>query len=353
MTDVAVGGDQFRSVLIHSSMRGDASGARARGIHAGELNPSWHYRSFHQAHLWLQVHQAHAPQGDTGVLGIYSEAAAATAATAARRLDVVAVASGGGEKEALVVAALVDHGYAVHYFPVDISVELALRSAETADQAGLVCTPIAGDISAMPDFPGWLEAHRDSSAGVDVAQAESDSTVATVVTAFGITPNMHPQVLFPWLRGLLGSHGELLISANLFTSWPEILPQYDNPETAEWLRQLLVDWGIASLLSPVRFTAEDVDGIPAVIASADWLADRSWQFDGEEIDVRAGDRLQIFFSLRFTPELFAATCESHGLVVVEEFIDELAGEGVWRVRALLPAEGAGGHNRADDGPADE
>lgn len=353
MTALAGGSGTLRPVLIHSSLRVDDADVRARSLSSGQVDPSLHYRSFYQAQLWWQVHQAHAPSGDRGVLDIYAKAAAATAARAAGQLNLVAVASGGGEKEGTLVSALVAQGNDVHYIPVDISVELALRSAEGADQGGLACTPIAGDISAMADFRAWLDAQPGASTRDEYPGAEVRAATATVVTAFGITPNMRPQVLFPWLRALVGAEDELLISANLLTSWQEILPQYDNPETATWLRQLFVDWGVASSLSSITFRVGDVDGIPAVIASAYWLTDQRWQSGAGEQHEPAGAELRVFFSLRFTPELFAATCEEFGLQVVDEFIDESSGEGVWRVRALLPAEGPGSHGRAGDGPAEQ
>lgn len=281
----------MRSVLIHSSLRADDADVRARCLSSGQVDPSLHYRSFHQAQLWWQVHQAHAPKGDRGVLGIYTMAASATASGAARRLHVVAVASGGGEKEATLVRALVEQGSDVHYFPVDISVELALRSAEGAERGGLACTPIAGDISAMPDFRGWLNTQQGALAGDENPEADSTAVVAKV--------------------------------------------------------------GVASSLSPIRFHVGEVDGIPAVVASAHWLADQQWRFGAEEQLAPAGEELRVFFSLRFTPELFAAMCERFGLEVLEEFIDESSGEGVWRVRALLPAEGPGSHGRAGDSPAEQ
>lgn len=337
MTRSTLGG--LEVVRVHSSMRSQAlAGTRARALRLGEVDPSMHYRSAYQADLWWRVHQTFAPQQQAGPLGIYEDIAAAVGADCGDAV-VVAVGAGGGEKEALVVRACAATGTELRYIPIDVGLELALRSAEAAAGLDVPALPVVGDITAMNDTDAWMQQIADGR--------------KRLITAYGITPNIDPDVLLGRLGGLIGPRGEALVSANLLTSWEDVLPQYDNGPTRQWLWQLVVDWGLADLLTPVRFEVTEVRGIPAVIAVADWIADDRIEIDNEVVPVTAGQPLRLFTSRRFTPELFTETCARAGFDVIETHLDPSGQEGVWRLQWSLPPEGSSGDDGAQDGPHDQ
>lgn len=314
----------LHTVRVHDSMRSQArAGERVAAVRAAQIDPSLHYRSARQADLWWRVHTAHAPQNSGGPLEIYRRIAT-SAALGDGPVGVIGVGAGGGEKEALVVQACAAQDANLHYIPIDVGLELALRSADAGAGLGITVSPVVGDVVAMAGADRWL---------TELAPAKR-----RLVTAYGITPNISPDSLFPRLHEMAGASGELLISANLLTSWEEVLPQYDNPQTAEWLWQLVLDWGLAPLLGPIRFEVSEVSGIPAVVALAEWGTDAQIELDGEFVQVCAGQPLRLFTSRRFTEELFSATCEAHGFEVRESFVDPSGQEGVWRVCPSTPAE---------------
>lgn len=326
-------------VRVHSSMRSQAlAGTRAQAIRSGEVDPSLHYRSAYQADLWWRVHKAFAPQRGDRPLRIYDDMAQAVAADY-DDVVVVAVGAGGGEKEALVVHACATRGADLMYIPIDVGLELALRSAEAAAGFDIPALPVVGDITAMTDAEEWMQ--------------QMTGARNRLVTAYGITPNIAPEPLLGRLGGLAGSHGEVLVSANLLTQWEEVLPQYDNGPTSQWLWQLVVDWGLADLLTPLRFEETEVGGIPAVVAVADWIADTEIEIDDDMVAVTAGEPLRLFTSRRYTPELFGETCSKAGLNVVATYLDPSGQEGVWRVRPLLPAEGSSGDDPTQDRPHEQ
>lgn len=302
------------------------------------LDPAVHYLTPAQADLWWRVHREHAPGSDQGVLPCYRDAAAAAVRHLPGDVVVVGLGAGGGEKEAAVVEAVVANRPSrdVCFVAVDVGLELALRSVEAIAQMGVRADPVVGDMLAMSELGGWLD--------------ERYPRHRRLVTGFGITPNVRPGELWPLIGSVAGAQGLALVSANLFTSWSEILPQYDNPETAEWLGQVVVDWGLQGHLSPVRFEASTVDGVPAVVAVCTWLRDVVVTLDGTAVPVAAGSDLRLFFSLRFTPEQVRALAFTQGWKVEGEFVGAGGQEGVWLLRRSLPAEGPSGYEGADDGP---
>jgi hypothetical protein len=129
----------------------------------------------------------------------------------------------------------------------------------------------------------------------------------------------------------------LLLSANLSplpypASVPHILPQYDNPFAHAWFRGLLDSLG---------FPAADLDVIVQAHAlSADG---QLWQMRAEahcqqhvhltlydeHFEFQAGERLQLFFSNRFTPQMLPQLLAEAGLTVVEAFLFASQEEGIY------------------------
>jgi hypothetical protein len=296
-------------------------------LRSSAIDPAFHYAGVRQADLWLKVHQAHAPGSlDEDFERIYRDLADDVARTLrGETVHVIGLGPGGGEKEAWVLQALQRHGCRVRYTPVDISPELALQSAETAEAlTGCPSYPVVGDLSMLTEQPDWL--------------ADSDET--RLYTAFGLTPNFRPSALLGVLRVVLRRQDHLLISANLAPvvvdddadyrrACTSVIGQYDNHETREWLKEVLIEWGIAPMLSEPVFDISELEGIGGFFANSQWLTDAQFEVDGETFTVTAGDRLRLFFSLRYTRRRLESTLSEYGLRIDHGYEAANGQEGVY------------------------
>ena len=330
----------LRPVWVHSSLRARALREKRRdSLGRGAVDHGFHYQGARQAELWLDVHRRHAPAFADPAFGeIFRRLAAETAAElAGRAVHVIGLGPGGGEKEAWLLQALRAAGCALRYTPVDASLELALLSAEAASaHVETEILPVAGDLSLLEELPAWL--------GRYPAQE------ARVYTAFGLAPNFLPSRLFAWLAAAAGGRDVLLLSANLAplpagedsddayrAACAAVLPQYDNPETRAWLRQILLDWGVAAHLGAPCFQIQPFEEILGFAAHCEWLSAVRFAWEGAPFEAAAGEALRLFFSLRYTPGRLARALAPHGLALRQGHVTPCGQEGVWRVARLAPA----------------
>jgi len=310
---------------------------RRKSLQEGKIHHGFHYQGAKQAELWLEVHRKHAPLSRrSDFIEIFHRLSSRVAeGLAGKSVHVIGLGPGGGEKEAWLLAALHAHKCALRYTPIDTSLELALLSAETATpHVGGKTFPIAGDLSLLTELRARLECFP----------AEE----VRVFTAYGIAPNFAPAELFGGLQSVLRPQDLLLLSANLAPgasadvldadyhfSCKQLLPQYDNPETTRWLSQILVDWGISKELSEPCFEIEHIGEIKGLFAHCEWLKDSSFLWEGAPFTARAGDKVRLFFSLRYTPDRLKKTLEAHGMNLRDGQITSCGQEGVWRVEHAL------------------
>ncbi len=324
----------LRPAWIHSSLRaGELGKKRLDSLLRGEVDHGFHYQGVKQAELWLEVHRRHAPlSADPSFAEIFRAISSETAeGLAGQAVHVIGLGPGGGEKEAWLLEALQAAGCRLRYTPIDASLELALLSADVAlPFVETEILPVAGDLSLLEELPAWLEHYPEEE--------------IRVYTAFGLTPNFLPSQIFPGLSGVLRGQDILLLSANLAPVGVEdgseeayraacegILPQYDNPETKAWLRQILVDWGIAANLGEPRFQVEPLEKILGFAAHCAWLCDVGFSWEGRGFQARQGDRLRLFFSLRYTLGRLAEVLKIYGLALGQGHVTDCGQEGVWRV----------------------
>lgn len=324
----------FRPVWIHDSLReGAHRQRRADSLRSGAIDHGFHYLGAQQAALWQAVHRCHAPHfADNSFAAMYrAEFGAVAVELVGRPVHVIGLGAGGGEKEAWLLEGLRQQGCHVRYTPVDTSLELALFSADVA--APYVhddMVPVVGNLLLLNELPDWL--------------ARYPQEEARIYTAFGLTPNFLPSQIFSALGACLREQDYLFLNANLApviagddslagyrAACAAVLPQYDNRETRTWLRQILVDWDIARHLSEPEFTVAPVEGILGFVAHARWLSDVTFPWEGADFRAREGERLRLFFSLRYTPVLLAETLALHGMLLGRGQMTANGQEGVWRV----------------------
>src|SRR5664279_4101469 len=245
-------------VAIHASQFPDnVQRALIESLRTRQVNHKFHYDSVKQTQQWLSLHQVFSPsRTDADCAATYDcSFAAVTAAVSrsgARRVHLIGLGCGGGQKDTRLLRLLQDSAKKQFYTPSDVSTAMVLVAwqAATAVVPPQDCFPLVCDLSSADDLPAVLDA-------LPVPNA------ARLVTFFGMIPNFEPQVILPRLASLLRAADSLLFSANLAPG-PDyadgvqsILPLYDNALTRDWLMTFLLDLGVAAADGELRFTVED------------------------------------------------------------------------------------------------
>lgn len=307
--------DTPEPVWIHPSRGMDAIAERRRNaLASGVIPPEFHYVGHRQTGLWLEVARCHAPAG----LGPFYRQALAELPLP-RVPHLIGLGPGSAQKEAW----LQERVRSTRFTPVDVSDSLALLAARRL--APLVehpPLPLVADLTRFPGLPGWL-------AGFDRGEPR-------LFSAFGVTPNLPPEELDPALRAFLRTGDLLLISANLIPNGDSdrILPQYDNPETREWLSELPRQWGLAPHLDPLEIRIEkEGPGLAKVVARSRWSETLRFPWAGTTFQAHRGNALLLFSSLRYTPEAFAARLRKSGLEPIGTAISPAGDEGLWLTKA--------------------
>jgi L-histidine Nalpha-methyltransferase len=295
------------------------------------VNHKFHYDSVKQTQQWLALHQAFSPsRTDADCAATYDRSFAAVAERiGARRVHLIGLGCGGGQKDTRLLKLLQDSGRKVFYTPSDVSTAMVITAwqAATAVVRRQDCFPLVCDLSSADDLPAVLEALPVSDA-------------ARLVTFFGMIPNFEPQVILPRLAGLVRSADYLLFSANLApgpdyaAGVQRILPLYDNALTRDWLMTFLLDLGVETNDGALHFAIEDDpkgSGLKRVAANFRFVRPREIRVDTERFQFAAGESIRLFFSWRHTPALVRRLLGEHGLRVLDEWITQSGEEGVFLV----------------------
>ncbi len=285
------------------------------------IPPGWHYVSAQQSELWRELAAAHSPASEESVLAAYAEMFARVAAeSAGKALHLITLGAGSGEKERELVSLLRAAGCSLRITAVDISESLARETADKLSAGGVTnAQAVVGDFRV-----------------IDIEQFD-DEAGPRLFTAFGLSPNTKPGEFFHAISRLLGHGDQAMISANL---WPkgqaaeaEVLAQYDNPQTRRWLGRLFREWGLPDEACPaLDFSIGEIEGIAAVIAATEWPEKCATQFAQLPAAVgewSEGDSVDVFFSLRYTMELFSKHARDHGLSVRRRSASGCGREGVF------------------------
>ncbi len=292
----------------------------AAAAREGRFDGRLHYETPEQAAAWLRVHERHSPaRADPGVEALYERAATRVAADAAwRPAAVLSLGCGGGRKDAAILAALAAApaaaGEAPLYAPLDIS-EALVR------EAGEVC------LARVPglDVRGVVADLRDAAA---VRRAAGRLPGPRLVLFFGILPNLEPDEAWRVLGAAVALGDRCLLSANLApgADYAEgvrrVLPQYDNPETREWLALLPKRLGWRAAPVDMAFEVEPARGGPGVLRIV-------CRMGAEE-----GKPVELFASHRYRPELLREMAADAGFNVERGWVADSGEEGVFLVRRV-------------------
>ncbi len=300
-------------------------------LRSRRVNHKFHYDSVKQTAKWLALHQAYSPsRTDADCAEVYDKAfAEAARKIEARKVHLVGLGCGGGQKDTRLLKLLRESGKQIAYTPSDVSTAMVLeaRKAALAVLPEKDCHPLVCDLATADDLAAILD-----------QQIDPDST--RLITFFGMIPNFEPQIILPRLASLLHPADYLLFSANLAPG-PDyalgvqsILPLYDNDLTRDWLMTFLLDLGVELADGKLKFVVEeDADGgLRRVAAHFHFTRMRSITVDGETFEFRAGESFRLFFSYRHTPEKVRGLLGKFGIKVLEQWVTKSGEEGVFLCR---------------------
>jgi len=292
-----------------------------------QLNHKFLYDGARQSQKWLAVQKAHSPWAtDADCAETYHHAyVAATQQVRHGRVHVIGLGCGNGKKDARLINLLRSSGREVFYTPCDVSTAMVLVARQTVLETipDDNCTPLVCDLTTAQDLPEVLHSR--------VTDCES-----RIVTFFGMIPNFEPRLVLPRLAALIQQSDLLLLSANLVpctdyaAGMKEILPQYDNPITREWLLSFLLDLGVEPEDGALRFTIEDgVEGLKRVVARFHYQRTSELRIDNERFVFAAGDSIRLFFSYRYTPDRLQQLLGQHNIILLGQWVTKSGEEGVF------------------------
>lgn len=328
------------SVFIHPSQFPAAVAEQLRAsLRTRRMNHKFHYDTPRQAAAWLRVHEAYSPaRRDAECEQMYALAFAEVAKRLAGvgDLDVVSLGAGGGQKDALLLRALLAGNPAARcrYVPVDVSAGLSLVSRSAAVDAGVPaenCFPMVMDLAVEPDWAGALRG---------VTRAD----VRRVICFFGMLPNFESEWVFARLTQMLGPDDALLVSANLAPGpsyadgVAQVRPQYDNELTREWLLASLLNVGVERGDGAVSLGIEEWppgSGLLRIKGEFTFAKARTIRCEGEDFSFAVGERFQLFFSYRHTPEILAALFRQQGMRIADAWTNPAGDEGLFRIERRL------------------
>lgn len=295
-------------------------------LRARRVKHKFHYDSYKQAQKWLALHEAHSPAAhEPGCLAAYDTAFSSVADGFGNSpLHVIGLGCGGGQKDAALLQRLKLRGNTLLYTAVDVSLPLVITARQRVEglvgaSRGLVC-----DLEAADDLHDEL--------------CEC-STSQRIITFFGMMPNSEPGVILPRLRKILARGDSLLIGANLAPGTDyaagvhQVLRQYDNALTAEWLLAFPQDLGIERGDGDIQFAIEKCGGgLLRIRADFVFRKQRAIKLEETEFSFKPRERLQLFYSYRYTPELLKHVLSEHELHVQEQWLAPSGEEGVFMVK---------------------
>jgi L-histidine Nalpha-methyltransferase len=312
------------SIEIHSSqfpenVRRDL----IESLRTRKINHKFHYDSVKQTQKWLALHQIYSPtRNDENCRAIYEKSfEAAAAKIKSKNVHVIGLGCGGGQKDTRLLKLLKTRGKEIFYTPCDVSSVMVLVARQTA-LAILPeknCFPLVCDLATAGGLQKTLVTRHPS-----------------LVTFFGMIPNFEPQDILPKLASLIRPKDFLLFSANLApgknysVGMEKVLPQYDNPQTRDWLMTFLLDLEIEKSDGELRFEiADDSFGLKRLIANFHFKRARKIEIENSDFSFKAGEKIRLFFSYRHTPERVRKILTRQRLEVCEQWIAKSEEEGVF------------------------
>lgn len=324
----------FEQVYLHSSQFPDqVYQDYLAGFKQQNIPHKFHYDSVKQSQKWLKIHQVFSPsRNNQDCVVSYEQSFAKTAQILNNNslVELIGLGSGGGTKDTLLLSSLVTTNKKLIYYPIDVSLSLAVISAQKArnNYPQVLVKPIVCDLLYADNL---------------IQQLDQQNNSQKIITFFGMIPNFTPDEILPILNNFLNKDDLLLMSANLapgndyLTGIKKIMPQYDNNLTKDWLITILNDAGIIESNGQINFTIENDQKISDLKRiNAHFLLNEyvTLQLDEETIKWHKHDKIQLFFSYRYTTEKLKNILQEYNINVVEYWEAPNQEEGIYLCQKL-------------------
>ena len=325
------------SVTVHSSQFPEQLEAELlESLRTRKLNHKFLYEGRRQARKWQVIHQKYSPSrsdDDTQKLfeSVFDSVATQVKSPAAH---VIGLGCGTGTKDVQLLNKIRNRGIMLVYTACDTSVPLVLTARQKALE--ILDTRHVHDIVA--DLLTAEDLER-----VLITQTTGNST--RVITFIGMIPNFEPGEILDRVSTFLRPDDVLVFSANLApgddycAGVEKVLPQYDNPETRDWLLGGISEIGLERQDGELEFTIEDdEDSQDLLRIAADFVfsIDRTIEKSGEKFVFRAGDKLRVFYSYHHTPKTARDWLNRANIIVTDEQLTENQEEAIFICRKLAP-----------------
>lgn len=299
-----------------------------KSLRTRRLDPRLHYLGTGQSLRWLALHERLSPAATAAGLRVYQDCfQALTAKPPIATVSLVGLGVGGGWKEAQLVRQLNRASRCGRYVPVDVSADLVFTAAKTMNEAApdCPCHPLVADLAQADDLPAWLD---------QVLPGESPRWI----TCFGILPVFDSDLLAVRLNALIRPQDRLLLSANLApgddyaAGVAQVLPQYDNPATRDWLLATLREVGFKPEDGTLEFSvelADGTDGLRRIVGDFRLIKACAIELGSELFEFAPDEFIRVFQSHRHTPGRVRDFAAQAGLKLDGEWIDERGEEGVF------------------------
>ena len=282
--------------------------------------------------LWERLHLAHAPSCQEQPVSLHGKAIDCLVKQMGEScFQLISLGCGLAEKESHFLQHAGNRLLKVGL--VDGSGELVCEAKRRLNrrQPNLDIDATVADLSQIAE---WSELIPDDTRGV------------RVISLFGMMPNFAPGFLFPKLSAMCQEGDWLLVDSNLIPGEvddadlvPEsIQRQYDNDECRQWLMASLAELGVYENSGRLMFTVDTTDGelvLPRIRADFKFDVDVATAIAGEELIFRKGERLSVFYSIRYCHEMLPVILKTAGLVAVESWCSESGEDGVYLCRRTV------------------
>ncbi|MBP5973160.1 L-histidine N(alpha)-methyltransferase [Brasilonema sp. CT11] len=320
----------FEQVYVHPSQFPDkVYQDYLAGFSLKQINHKFHYDSVKQSQKWLRIHEHYSPSRNSDdCVDAYEKCFQKTADILeySFSLQLIGLGCGGGTKDNLLVSYLWSPQRQLVYYPVDVSLSLSLIAAQKvrASYPKISVQPIVCDLLNSDDLILHLN-HRE----------EGEKKI---ITFFGMIPNFYPDEILPVLNNFLQKGDILLLSANLspgndyVQGIQKVLPQYDNELTKDWLITVLMDAGINQEDGTIKFSIEDDKSnqdLKRINADFEVENDVSLKLDDQLIQWKNGDKVQLFFSYRYTTPKLQAVLNSYDIKILDYWEAANQEEGIY------------------------
>jgi len=218
-------------------------------------------------------------------------------------LEVLSLGSGQGDKDLLLMNALLQRGVRVSYVPVDTSQALLELACQGAMGAGLPAQGIKADFT-RPDHLAAL--------------APAPETPPRLVLLLGNTLGaFDPLAEARELRSLLRPHDSLIVDGEIYAA-QQTVAGYDNPLNRRFAWAPLVAVGITEQDGDLVFE----DGVDARLPGLHPLAkhfratrDVAARMGGESLTLSAGERIDLNHSYKYDAATFLRILADAGFAV--------------------------------------